>query len=172
MRDLRITYVVFLICAIACKPKTKPGTSEIHGVWRAVANDSIYMEILISPKKIRSMQGHAGNIVIISKMLFAYTMNDLLAEALSSYKLRSDSVIIYQNDMPVAGLRLNKRTQNEILLDQNGISFHLTRVPDDKIMEYVTAIDTLAWDNIYFMKYLEGYYKRKNEYELMLNTSR
>ena len=168
---LRIAYLGLLIFAVGCKPKTDLRSGEMHGVWRAVANDSIYLEILISPKEIRSGEGHVGNVVIISKMLFSYTMNDLLTEALYSHELTSDSVLIYQNDVRVGSFRINRKTQNEILLDQNGIRLHLTLIPDDEIMQHVTAIDTLAWGNIHFMKYLEGYYERKNVFESLKNTS-
>lgn len=165
---IKYALLVSLIVSLAvCAPEKSNDKNEITGIWRMAFNDSLYSEILVTPKKIYSDQGNQGDVLIVSKTLFYYSDDDLLGNSLLAYQRTGDSLLLFQDQIRVGALRVTMLKDNEMDLAGGAIRLHLTRIPGERqAMADILKIDTLRWDHPNFERYLKGYRDRKGEFEL------
>lgn len=159
--------VSLIVSLTACAPEKSNDKKGMAGIWRVVFNDSLYSEIVVSPKKIYSEKGNRGEVLIVSKTLFYYSPDDLLGNSLLAYQRTGDSLLLFQDQLRVGALRVAMLKDNEMDLAGPSIKLHLIRIPREKqAMADILKIDTLRWDHPNFERYLKGYRDRKQEFEL------
>jgi len=154
IKCLLILLIAF--CYQRCAPTKQP--ADIKGIWYTYYN-SIYLEIIIWPEKIYSMGGKAGNNLWVSDGLFYYSPQDLLESALLKCELRNDTLLFADGEV------IHRATlqAGEIHLTVDTVELQLKKVfEQDHIMSQLLKIDTLSWDNANFIKYLQGYYQRRD----------
>jgi hypothetical protein len=164
MRYLYFAIILFFFFSNCNKRDYTPSPS-IEGIWSGQTVDSTYLEIIISPEEMYSEEGNKGNLLIVSKMLFAYTNFDVLSHGLNSCKYRNDSLIIYENTNQSGAFQVKWINENGVFLKGQDMGFHLTQL-SDKILANILMVDTLRWENYHFKRYLKGFHERRNKFEI------
>jgi hypothetical protein len=139
-----------------CKPTNDFDSNDIKGVWRAITNDSIYDEIIITDKDF-------------------YTYDDFAGDLLLTYKLENDSLkIFYYNGLQSA--RQFKRINKDEFIEQDSaftIKFERLNIQIDtaKVLSTKSTSDK-DFDENYYYKYINDWRQRRKEWESVKNASR
>jgi hypothetical protein len=152
----QIILLTILIGLGSCKPTNDFDSNDIKGVWRAVTNDSIYDEVIITDRDF-------------------YTYDESAGDLLLTYKLENDSLkIFYYSGLQSA--RQFKRINKDEFIEQDSaftIRFERLIIPLDtsKILSTKSTSDK-DFDENYYYNYINDLRQRRNEWLSVKNASR
>jgi hypothetical protein len=154
--------IVFLITS--CELAKSTDQNDLEGVWQAIANDTIYSEVIFSNEKMHSTNNGEGNMLMISHMIFAYS-NMTFADHLSNYKIENDTLKIINGSIVQPAFKIAKVNDHEYIGYNPAFTTRLIRIKDDKEILKGFLSDTLSFKSRVFSDYLQGFRSRKEEWE-------